>query len=656
MLTSAQLLAAGIAAGSVAGWFALYGLALVITRPARPAPAPATQDLPGTEPPAVVSLLAGGWDLSEDAAESTLLDLGARKFLEFRQPGNDPMQTTIHVRVPNPVGLNRYEQRIFDRVAGLAVGGVVPLPALTFRDTGQATTFEKRLRAEVVADARARGLSRRRFGPAVLSLLSIAALAAGLGLATAAFLLTRHSSGGNGGALKTAGVVWLFGTGILGGIGHRPLGERDTPAGREVAAKWFGVRDWLQRTEAFGDLPPSAIAVWDRYLSYGDALGTTRVCAAVIDLGMGNRKRVWSSYGDTWHRVRVRYPRFWPRYGKTGRFLITKGVLLGGLGFLLLYYWARGVAAALREPAIGENSVARFADPVRNLGLTIGAVLLIYGAYLTVRSIVDVAAPASLTGQVLWKQVWRSSSRGENSPSVPWLHYLAVDDGSGDRTTAWGLPSGWSGRVADGDVVKMTARRWSRRVTELSVVAQGTARRWQDAGSGTGQEALVAKAMSLPEPRAGDGDPFDMLAGPAAAGGLAGLLGRAIQAPAVPVAGLLTEQEVGSALGLAVTAHPVSNQTVQSMQFRDSNGRPVLNLMAVGGLAAQLASRTYRRGQPLPGIGDEAFASDRWAVGRHGDTMVTIALSGDGRKAEARNVHRLLATAVGRLTAAPQSS
>jgi hypothetical protein len=283
-------------------------------------------------------------------------------------------------------------------------------------------------------------------------------------------------------------------------------------------------------------------------------------------------------------------------------------------------------------------------------------VLLIYGAYLTVRSIVDLAAPANLTGQVLWKQVWRSNPGGENRPPVPWLHYLAVDDGSRDRTTAWGLPSGWAGGVADGDTVRMTARRWSRRVTELTVVAQGTGRRWQDAGS-TNHEALVLKAMNRPEPRSGGGDPFDAPAAPAAAAsGLAGLLGRAIQAPAVPVANLLTEQEVGSALGLAVTAHPLNNQTVQSLQFRDSNGRPALNLMAVGGLAAQMAVRTYRRGQPLPGIGDEAFAGDRWAVGRHGDTVVTIALSGAGRNAEARNVHWLLATAVGRLTAAQPSS
>src|SRR3989440_12275456 len=123
-----------IGVAAVGGWLVLYGLVLLGTRPARPEPAPATQDLPGAEPPAVVSLLAGYWDLSEDAAESTLIDLAARRYLEFRQPGNDPVQTTVHVRDPNPAGLGASQRRIFDRVAGLAVGGVVPLTALTFRD------------------------------------------------------------------------------------------------------------------------------------------------------------------------------------------------------------------------------------------------------------------------------------------------------------------------------------------------------------------------------------------------------------------------------------------------------------------------------------------------------------------------------------------
>src|SRR5258705_13439461 len=129
MVTSKHVLAVLLGVGSVGVWFALYGLALLITRPARPQPAPATQDLPGTEPPAVVSLLASRWDLTEDAAEATLIDLAARRFLEFRQPANDPAQTTIHVRDPSPSGLNAYEQRIFDRVARLAVDGGLPLTA-----------------------------------------------------------------------------------------------------------------------------------------------------------------------------------------------------------------------------------------------------------------------------------------------------------------------------------------------------------------------------------------------------------------------------------------------------------------------------------------------------------------------------------------------
>ncbi|HKT03309.1 MAG TPA: hypothetical protein VJT31_27585, partial [Rugosimonospora sp.] len=158
-----HLLGAAIGVAAVGAWFLVYGLCLLATRPARPQPMPPTQDLGANpEPPAVVCLLANHWQVTEDAAEATLLDLGARRFLEFRQPGADPTQTTVHVRVADPAGLCAYERRVFDRVAGLAVGGVVPLTALTFRDQARAAGFAKRLRAEVIADARQRGLSRRR--------------------------------------------------------------------------------------------------------------------------------------------------------------------------------------------------------------------------------------------------------------------------------------------------------------------------------------------------------------------------------------------------------------------------------------------------------------------------------------------------------------
>ena len=613
-----------LGAGAVAGWFALYSVVLLATRPARPDPTPATQDLPGSEPPAVVSLLAGYWELSEDAAESTLIDLAARRYLEFRQPGNDPMQTTVHVRNPDPTGLLPYERRILDRVTGLAVGGVVPLPALTFRDPGQAAAFDKRLRAEVIADARARGLSRRRLGPALLALLSGAALVAGLIVGGAVALGTRHSHD----PVRPALFGWLITAGVLSGIAHRSHGERDTDAGRAAAARWLGVKAWLRNTAAFADLPPAAVAVWDRYLSYGDALGATRVASAVIDLGIGNRKRVWSSFGGTWHRVRVRYPKFWPRYGKTAPRLVMRGLLATGLGVLVLSQWARGVSAAASRTGRATDLVGTVTD----LGLLVGIVALSYGLYVLARTIVDLAVPRHLTGQVLWRQVFRSTSGGENSPPTPVLHYLAVDDGTDDRTTAWIIPSGEVRRCTDGDAVAVTVRPWSRRVVELTVVEQGTMRRVEVADQDTqNTEALVALALG--------GPPGPQVVGPAAP---------------VSAAALLSADEVGRALGVPVTARggaAAGPMPVGAAQFHTTDGRIALMVMVMRGLPAQFAMRTGRRQQPLPGIGEEAYTGPGFAVARRGDTVVGVTVRGETVTPDPRAVYWLLATAVGRLDA-----
>jgi len=142
---------------------------------------------------------------------------------------------------------------------------------------------------------------------------------------------------------------------------------------------------------------------------------------------------------------------------------------------------------------------------------------------------------------------------------------------------------------------------------------------------------MVDKAMRLPAPRTGDGDPFD--------------------AAVIPVASLLTAHEVGSALGIAVTARQPGPQPASTVQFYDSNGKLALHLAATEG-GTEALMRTQRRGMPLPGIGDEAFARPGRAVSRCGDTVVIISLSGAGRRADPRNLHWLLATAVGRLTAA----
>jgi hypothetical protein len=626
---STQLFAVGLAVASVGAWVLAYLLALLATRPARPEPAPPTQDL-GPEPPAVASLLAGGWAPTEDAGEATLIDLAARHYLELRQPGNDPVQTTVHVRDPRPAGLNRYEQIIFDRVCSLAIGGVVPLTALTFRDRAQAAGFVKRVRAAVVADCRARGLSRRRFGPTVLTVLNVLAVAAGVGLAAAVLMLTARQDAGP--SIKGAIVAWLFGAAVLAGVGNRSLGERDTPAGRAACARWLGVRTWLRNTEAFADLPPAAVAVWDRYLAYGAALGATRVTSAAIDLGMGNRRRVWSSHGGTWHRVRVRYPRFWPRYGRPTRYFVIVGVLATLAGGLIAYFSATITTAALTEPPSAAGSQAHWPGLTTSAGLAVGVLLLGYGLYVLTRATVDVTSPVTLTGQVLWQRVWRSTPGRGNSKARPWLHHLAVDDGTGDTTTAWGLPSEWAGRCADGDTVRVSVRRWSRRVVSLDVVAHIQVPRQAAASPvSVDTETLIAAELGISTTRGAGG------------------------APLPSAEQLLTADEVSRAVGIPVTMRGIGNSgsrrvSAGTVRFEAPDGSTLVTLMMAGGTGGKLSMLIHRRNPPLPGIGDEAYGGNHWAVGRKGGVVVSVSARTNPRPIDPRNLYWLLSVALSRLS------
>ena len=578
------LLDVAVGAAALAGWFAVYGAVRLATRPANPAPAPATMEL-GDEPPALVNMLVNRWTVTEDAAESTLLDLAARGFVEFRQPGDDPMQTTLHLppTPPDETGLRPYERRVLARVRGLAVDGVLPLTALTFRDQSQARSWSRRLRAEVVADARAAGLSRRRFGPRVTTLLSAAALLAGVfvGLA-AAHYGTWRAEGDNPGFAAGIGTF-----AVLSVLAGATPGERDTPLGRQVAARWLGVRAWLRGHEQFDELPPASVAIWDRYLGYGAALGATHLTSAVLDLGMGDRKLVWSSYGGTWHRVRVRYPRR-PHHGRTLPGLLIRAAINLAVGIFLLKVF--GPSADLLPT--GDYRPARVFALVA-VGLVVVAVLLLASAVNTVvRGLVDLFTERTITGEVLWLQVWKSTSQGENRPPRPWLYHLAVDDGGGDRTTAWGLPRQWADDCHPGDIVTIRVRPWSRRVVAFAVVGHGHSR-------------------SLTEP----------LTHQSASG--AGFPAR-----------LLTPDEVGQALGLPVRAAEAVDLPgpLTGVQFHAAgDGQPVLAVHTVSGAAGQWIWRLNARGQLLPGIGDGAYLLGERAVLRLGDRTVLLTLLGDAR-------------------------
>src|SRR5262249_52243574 len=159
-----------------------------------------------------------------------------------------------------------------------------------------------------------------------------------------------------------------------------------------------------------------------------------------------------------------------------------------------------------------------------------------------------------------------------------WLHYLAIDDGTGDRTTAWGIPTGQVNQCTDGDTVTIKARRWSRRVIELHVVERGSGRRVQVADPDEqNTEALVAVAMGLTPPPSTP---------PPAAGFLASGL------PASP-ASLVTPDEVSRALGVPVTATggAAGPIPVGAVQFHTPDGQLALVLMVLRGLAGKAALR-----------------------------------------------------------------
>jgi hypothetical protein len=583
-----------IAVVSLAVFAAAYTVALLATKPAYPRPGPSTPDL-GEEPPAVVNLLANGWRINEDAAESTLLDLAAKRAIELRQPANDPRETTVHLRESQPTQLTGLEQMVLGRVRGLAVEGMVPLTALTFRNKSRAKSWASSFRKSVVTDARERGLSRPRFGARIkAALIGVAAVSAA-GLAFAALLNflrvpTDDEGGDPVGALWVGVIAFL----VLSGIASAQRGERDTPAGQAAASRWLGVRAWLRGHEEFADLPPAAVMVWDRYLPYGAALGVTHVASQVLDLGMGDRRLVWSSYGDQWRRVRVRYPRLWSRYAKTTWGLLWPALAWLGLGVLVL-------------------SVPDLADIWRDLSiptvaLVAAGLLFARSLYRAVRALVDLATVRTITGQVLWLELWRNKTEGsgDNQRRVPWLYHLAVDDGTADRTTAWILEVGLSGRCEDGDTVRIRVRPWTRRVVELTRLEQGRAYRVPAV-----EEA--ARAMPAPAPA---------------------------PAPVPPVAALLSAEEVGQALGMPVRGPevldvPPIGPKIAAATFRVADRRKLaLHLQVVEGFMTNLA--WHKRGTGLPGIGDDAYQDGDRATARVGERVLVLTLvsAGKGRNAQ----------------------
>jgi hypothetical protein len=397
-----EIVLLGAAAGAL--WIAAAAFLYVSRHPVEPPVGLRTLEL-GPEPPAVANLLVNDWRVGDEAIPATLIDLAARRVVEVEHRG--PGVFYIRLRRASAEPLTAYERRVLTHLRNRASDGVVPAQALTTGPADESRRWRRAFTAEVVADAKARGLSREALDGAAFTVLTAAAV-------VPALLVLALSS-------FEAGIVVLGAAlAILGWIRARHP-QRETPQGLGAASRWLSVRAELAANEVFRTYSPLTVALWDRLLAYGAALGVAPGASGPLPMGTESDTDAWSAHGGRWRLVRVSYPRLWPPgWGVEPLLAVVAGLGAVVAGALLLYW----LGPALVEAVDGGSSA-----------IVVGAILLVpsgavvVGIAVAAMAMADNASTVEVTGPIL-----RLRAFGEEKKR---RYYVAVDDGTTDRIRAW---------------------------------------------------------------------------------------------------------------------------------------------------------------------------------------------------------------------------
>jgi hypothetical protein len=418
---------------SLAAWIVLLTLAAIATRARDPEAQPAALELGGEEPPAVANLLTNGWKVRGEAVPATLVDLAARKVVSFEQTAPDRFQVRVATGAAS-TDLADYERQVLEAVSELASNGVVPCEALTTGTEQQSRRWYARFYGRVTHDARQRGLSRPRWGRAVTLVVTLlagvtAALVAGAAIA----VIGANSKDGDtplGAVFGVGFVVFSVLMGIFGAL----RADRDTDAGLAAAGRWLGLRENLAADGTFPELPPTAVAVWDRYLAYAVALDLAAATEHTLHLGAESDHEAWSAVTGTWRLVRVRYPRrIPPGWGRAPWQTLAAGLLqlavLAGAVWLIVT-----VTADADLPALQLDDQEQWTALGVTLGLTLlavgVAVVVLRALVMVVLGLADVRRARTIEGRVLRV---RATKGPNNTTIIRW----ALDDGTRDEIRAW---------------------------------------------------------------------------------------------------------------------------------------------------------------------------------------------------------------------------
>lgn len=449
-----RALALAIAAAvALAVWFVALAVLALASRADLPDPLGATSDFGGEESPAVAGFLVNRWEVGHEAVPATLLDLAAKKVVAIDQVAPDRFVCRVRSAAASSAAadLADYERQVLDHVRGLTSDGVVPCEALTTGPEADSKGWWERFRKAVVADARRQGLSRSRWSKVAITALGVVAVGPAM-LAAAALVVAPSDKSSSSSSKDDNPAVGALALGFVGWFALMAIpfslrAERDTEAGRAAAARWLGLREYLQDDELFDEAPPAAVAIWDRYLAYGAAMGVAAGAVRALPLGAESDTEAWSSYGGRWHVVRVRYPsKLPPGWGSHPLKVTAKG-----LGILVVFgTFVRTLAAPLagaigdffdKARTEGQQTVALVATAIAVVLLAVLAVVVLRAAAMFLLGASDLFAKRNLEGQVL---------RLRNG-------YLALDDGTRPKVRAWRVEPARLGPATRGAVVRVTA-------------------------------------------------------------------------------------------------------------------------------------------------------------------------------------------------------
>ena len=578
-----------VAGAAAAVWVMLLALLAFGNEPRRVAPGPPTLEPGGDEPPAVVGLIAGDWESHRDAVTATVLDLAARRFVAIEWIGP---RTFIRVRDADPGddvgdGLTPYERQVLDHLRALSretSDGWIPAGALTTGPERESDAWLRRFKAAVVTDARSRGLSRPRWSARARTALGAWGLVVGLAVGVAASTLPHDQTDDDPvGTAIALGVVTAVALALIAG---KLRGERDTDAGRAMAARWLGLRAMLADDPTFPTQPPAAVAVWGRLMGDAAAMGLTGAAVDALPLGAESERQAWSPVGDRWRPVSIRYPDWLPPgYGRHPALVALVGVTAAVVGVFV----GPSAVAAGRSILDGVATFTTTGDVPWWIRLVVGiivggviaagAIAAFAGASMLVGGVADLTRPR----RVVEGRVLRVRERGDDNKRY-W--HVAVDDGTTDRVRAWrmGVPPA----VSQGDTVRASVSRWLAHVRDLVEVSR------------------VVTAPAAPAPA----DTVDRgRAGP-----------------------LLDDATATEALGRAAhrladaPAHPLAVDGASATFGTDDGGRLIAAWIGPAAFAAlQALPRTVA--PAVAGIGDEAYRAPTGGgvIARVGDRVLMTA-------------------------------